>query len=82
MHIHFAYTGSAKKGKNTWRLITDLRHLNTFVSPPRFTNEGIHEAQGLIEQTDDIITIDLKDGFYHISLAHEHIKFLCLYGVV
>ena len=66
-----------KKGKNKWRLITDLRILNTFVSPPKFTNEGIHEAQGLIEQNDDIITIDLKDGFYHIPVAHEHRKFLC-----
>ena len=66
-----------KKGKNKWRLIVDLRQLNQYIDPPKFTNEGVKEVQDLIESNDNIITVDLKYGFYHIPLASEFRKYVC-----
>ncbi len=65
-----------KKGINKWRLIIDLRVLNSFITPPKFTNEKISVISSIVFQGDLLVTLDLKDGFYHVPVAHEHQKFL------
>lgn len=68
--------GAVPKKKNKWRLITDLRQLNTFSTPPKFSNEGIKVAQQLVTAGDHLITIDLKDGFFHVPVNVKHRTFL------
>ena len=57
-----------KNGK--LRLIIDLRHLNSCVKSRRFKYEDITSVTELIEPGDQLITVDLRDGFHHIPLAH------------
>lgn len=63
-----------KNGK--FRLITDLRHLNNYVSPPSFSNEGIKEVLDIIQPGDHLITIDIKSGFHHVPIDSVDRKYL------
>ena len=38
---------------------------------PRFKQEGISQVTELIEEGDDIITADLKDGFNHVAIRYK-----------
>jgi hypothetical protein len=67
-----ARTGSDKK----WRLIIDLRILNSYLSPPTFTNESIKIIQDVVEENDLLVTVDLKNGFYHVVII-KNILGLC-----
>ncbi len=55
-----------KNGK--YRLITDLRELNAFCKPPKFTNQGLNEVLELIRPNDYLVTVDIKNGFHHIPV--------------
>ena len=65
-----------KSGDKKWRLITDLRVLNTFITPPKFTNEGIKDFEPLVKPNDMLITVDLKNGFFHVPIAKNYRTFL------
>ena len=56
-----------KKG-GKFRLIHDLRRVNSHVEENKFTNEGINVVQELVAPGDNIVTVDLKDGFYHVPV--------------
>ena len=55
-------------------LVIDCRHVNTFMSAPSFSQEGINSVADLIESEDDLVTIDLKDGFHHVPVHSRHVK--------
>ena len=63
--------------KKGFRLVTDLRYLNEYISPPKFIYEGIEEVLKITKPNDLIITWDLEQGFHHIPVADEHSKYLC-----
>ena len=65
----------AKKG-NKLRLVTDLSPLNEYVKSPYFKNEGIDNVCDLLQSGDSMITVDLKDGFHHISINQEYRTYL------
>ena len=65
-----------KKGKNKWRLIIDLREVNSHIQPPKFTNEKIDVISSIVQENDLFVTLDLKDGFYHVPIAEEHQTYL------
>ena len=63
-----------KNGKN--RLVSDCRHVNDYIQCPSFNQEGITAVEALIEESDELFTVDLKDGFYHIEVQEEFRTFL------
>ena len=56
-----------KKNKKL-RLVVDCRPVNEHMVTPKFSQEGINTVGELIEKDDEMITIDLKDGFYHLGV--------------
>lgn len=58
--------------KNKLRLVTDCRSLNQHIHTPSFTQEGIAAVAELIKPGDELITVDLKNGFHHVPILKEH----------
>ena len=54
-----------KKGSKL-RLILDLRRLNECIVTPSFKYEDVNTVIDQIEQLDELVTIDLKNGFQHV----------------
>ena len=50
--------------------------LNKHVHCPYFKNEGINTVCDLLDQNDHLLTVDLKDGFHHVSVNPEFRTFL------
>jgi len=65
-----------KKGKNQWRLIIDLREINSCIDAPKFSNENINVISSLVHENDLFVTLDLTNGFYHVPVAQEHQTYL------
>ena len=65
-----------KKGKNQFRKIIDLRHLNSFCAVDSFRNEDIEVVCNLVQPNDEMITVDLRDGFQHISIHPDYRTYL------
>jgi len=61
-----------KKGGKE-RLIINLKHLNSKVHPPKFQYEDINKVLSLAKYDDDIVTVDLKNGFYQVGV-HDDLK--------
>ena len=64
-----------KKNKKS-RLIHDNHVLNSYISPPKFKQDDIKTVLEYIKPNDLMISVDLKDGFYHIPIAKSDQKFL------
>ncbi len=64
--------------KKRWgyRLVTNCRPVNKFLRVPSFSQGGIKEVVELIQPQDQLATIDLRDGFFHIAVDPRFIKFL------
>ena len=67
-----------KKNKKL-RLITDLSPLNEHVKSPYFKNEGIDVVSELLDCDDHLVTVDLKDGFHHVSVHPDSLDYLGIY---
>ena len=65
-----------KKGKDKYRLIHDLRVLNSYCSSKRFKQEDIRVVEQIIKPKDYLTSIDLKDGFFHIKVHKDFQKYL------
>ena len=65
-----------KKGKNKWRLIIDLRYVNSFIDTPKFSNEKIDVVYSLVQEKDQLVSIDLKNGFFHVPVSDAHQSYL------
>lgn len=59
-----------KNGK--FRLVTDLRHLNSYSKPPKIKYEDINTVIDVVKPKDNIITADLKNGFFHIPVHRDY----------
>jgi len=68
--------GCVPKKGNKLRLIVDLRHVNTYCSPPKFRYEDVSLLPQVINHGDKLVTIDLKDGFHHIPISDSSAEFL------
>jgi hypothetical protein len=62
-----------KNGK--LRLCINLFQLNKYSVPPKFQYESISAVAQSITFEDHLVTIDLKDGFYHVPIAPNHRKY-------
>lgn len=56
-----------KKNKK-YRLITNLKLLNDHIEKKSFRNEDIRTTIELVESNDDMVSLDLKDCFYHLPV--------------
>lgn len=65
-----------KKGKDKFRLIIDLRRLNNYIDVPAFKYEDINLVLQQIEHGDELISVDLKNGFQHILIHPEDRDYL------
>ena len=65
-----------KSGTSKYRLITDLRLLNDFVEAPAFQQESIHRLSHVVSANDELVTFDLKNGFFHIPVHRDYRSFL------
>jgi ribonuclease HI len=68
--------GCVPKKAGGLRLIHDLRLLNRYIDPPKFINEGIDTVIDLVQSKDEIITVDLKNGFHHVPICVDHQQYL------
>ena len=66
----------AKKGKDKFRLIHDLRHLNSQCEKYTFKQEDIRAVEKVIKPDDCLTSVDLKDGFYHFKIKEDCQEFL------
>lgn len=65
-----------KKGKNKFRLIHDLRHLNSHCEACTFKQEDIRTVEKVIQPDDYLTSVDLKDGFFHFKVREDCQEFL------
>ena len=63
-----------KSGKK--RLILDLRYVNKFLWKEKVKFEDWNEALSYFQKGDYMFSFDLKSGYHHIDIFHEHTKFL------
>ena len=64
------------KSDGSFRLILDLRELNTLCSPNQFVYEDIDSVIGVLQPRDKLVTLDIKNGFYHIPVKRDHWEYL------
>ena len=65
------------KQDGSFRLITDLRQVNGCLSSKKsFIQENIDTVLELVEPGDKLITLDIKNGFFHIKVDPKFQTFL------
>ena len=63
-----------KNGK--FRLVIDMRYLNSHLIVPKFKMEGLETLSKMLEPEDSMFTVDLQDGYYHINMHESAIPWL------
>ena len=64
------------KKDGSFRIVTDLRHLNSLCKPNKFLYEDISDVLNVVKPGDKLVTLDIKNGFYHIPVCENHRQFL------
>lgn len=62
--------------RKSFRLVTDLRFINQHTKTLSFSSENIDDVLEAVLPTDLLVTFDIQDGFFNVSLRPEHSKFL------
>ena len=75
--------GVVPKKNNKLRLIHDLRVLNDCCRPSGFQYEDIRSVSKCVQAGDSLITLDIKNGFHHVSVHESDRDYLgfCWRGV-
>ncbi len=60
-----------KVGSKAFRLVIDLRWLNSFCPPAGAEVEGLRELRTLAERNDWMVSVDLSDAYYHFRIREE-----------
>ena len=66
----------APKKKNTWRPIINLRPLNQFIKKSKFKMTTLRQVIQEVRTGDWMLSIDLKDAYFHVPVCREHWKYL------
>ena len=67
------------KKNNKYRLITNLKVLNGHIDRKTFRNEDIRTTIDLVKKEDKMISLDLKDCFYHLPVNPKFRDYLGIY---
>ena len=68
--------GCVPKKSGKWRIILDLRYVNEACQAPKYQNEDIRCAMNLVQSDDQLITLDISNGFLHVPVHEEHQTYL------
>ena len=63
--------GVVPKKHNKFRLIHDLQELNSHCVSSGFQYEDIRSVRKCVQPGDQLVTLDIKDGFHHVPIACE-----------
>lgn len=58
-----------------WRPCLNLKPLNRFIEAPPFSLRGIAELRQTLRPGDHMVSLDLRDAYWHIPLAPAHRRF-------
>ncbi|XP_043199551.1 uncharacterized protein LOC122389279 isoform X1 [Amphibalanus amphitrite] len=64
------------KKNSKYRLICDLRYVNSHCDVPHFSSEGVSVLPEVMRGGELAVTVDLKDGFYHFPVREEFRTYL------
>lgn len=79
-----------QKKSGSWRPVIDLTYLNKFIEHGKFKMETQSTIQRAIQPADWMISMDLKDAYFHVPVEKEfhkylqfqvrqdHLQFICL----
>ena len=62
--------------KKSFHLVIDLRRLNLSCPCPAFQYEGISSVLDSVKSKDQLVTIDLKNGYHHLSVHKDFHRYL------
>ena len=65
-----------KKGPKKFRLVHDLRLINERSVAPALVYEDITTVSDICEPNDNLTTLDIKDGYHHLSIHESYRTFL------
>lgn len=68
--------GCVPKKNNKYRLITDLRSVNSACRVPKCRYEDVSMLKDIVKKDDCFVSLDLKDGFFHIPVHEDDRKYL------
>ncbi len=63
-----------KNGK--FRLVIDMRYLNSHLVVPKFKMEGLETLSKMLQPEDQMFTADLQDGYHHINMHNSALPYL------
>ena len=61
----------AKKNKEKWRIISDMRMVNKYINVPKCRYEDLSELPNVIRNNDAYASVDLKDGFNNVVIRKD-----------
>lgn len=64
------------KRDGAFRLIHDLRGINRAITPPKFTLKGAKEAAAVVEDSNWLVSLDLKHGYQQVAMNERARKYL------
>ena len=59
-----------------FRLIVDLRHVNSHLVGQSCKYETLQDLQHIVQPQDWMISCDLENGYYHVGLHEQHRRFI------
>lgn len=65
-----------QKKNRAWRPVIDLTHLNRFIRKERFRMETLSTFQQSVQPADWLVSIDLKDAYFHVPVEADFQQFL------
>ena len=73
---HVSPINCVPKKNKSFRLVIDLRNVNSYVQPCSFQYEDINSILEFVSPKDKLITLDIKDGFYHVPISLGSLLFV------
>ena len=64
------------KRDGTFRMVLNLKSLNTFVTYHHFTMDTVWTAINMMKLNSLMASIELKDAYYSVPICQDHQKFL------
>ena len=68
-----------KKQRGEYRLISDLRRLNTFILKRHIKIRGLKHCLSNLQRRDWLLSVDIKDGYFNVKVDPQYTKFLRFY---
>ena len=66
---------ASKKGSEKYRVITDMRYVNSYIDIPSVRYEDLSVLPNVVRNNDSYASVDLKDGFNNITLRRDFRKY-------